>query len=403
MNIIDYLYEGVNKCKRYASEDNGTLIGLPFPYTVPCVEGTFQEMYYWDTYFTNKGLIAIGDVDQAKNNVENMFYLVKKYGFMPNGNRVKYLKNSQPPFLSHMVFDIYNVTEDKVWLSQAYDVLKIEYDFWMSKRITNTGLNRYLGNEMPEGHDYTESARYLCNRIGFVPDLDDVELTKGCFAGCESGWDMNPRTSYKTHKYVTIDLNSLLYAMESHMSFFALELDKIKESNTWKQAAKKRADLCKKYLIDDGIYYDYEFEKCTNQKFASVANFYPLYCNLASIEEAKTAKGLLTKLETEFGVLTCEKNEIIGTYQWDYPNGWAPMQLIVIEGLINYGYKDDAKRIASKFIKMVDDVYNNTGHLWEKYNVLDGTIDVKNEYEMPTMMGWTFGVYIYLKKILENI
>ena len=80
----------------------------------------------------------------------------------------------------------------------------LEYDFWMSKRITNTGLNRYLGTEMPEGHDYTESARYLCNRIGFVPDLDDVELTKGCFAGCESGWDMNPRTSYGCKKIFRI-------------------------------------------------------------------------------------------------------------------------------------------------------------------------------------------------------
>ena len=30
-----------------------------------------------------------------------------------------------------------------VWLSAAYDVLKIEYNFWMSKRITPIGLNCY--------------------------------------------------------------------------------------------------------------------------------------------------------------------------------------------------------------------------------------------------------------------
>ncbi len=33
------------------------LIPLPYPFTTPCTEGTFQELYYWDTYFTHKCLL----------------------------------------------------------------------------------------------------------------------------------------------------------------------------------------------------------------------------------------------------------------------------------------------------------------------------------------------------------
>jgi hypothetical protein len=28
-------------------------------------------------------------------------------------------------------------------------------------------------------------------------------------------------------------------------------------------------------------------------------------------------------------------------------------------------------------------------------------VNVRDEYEMPTMLGWTFGVYAWFKKMLE--
>ena len=102
----EFILDNWDKVIRENKEDKDTLIGLPYPYTVPCISGMFQEMYYWDTYFTNVGLILSGRIDQAKNNVDNMSYLISRYGFMPNGNRTRYLNNSQPPFLSMMVMEI---------------------------------------------------------------------------------------------------------------------------------------------------------------------------------------------------------------------------------------------------------------------------------------------------------
>ena len=114
MNVKEYIESNWENTTRFFTENNDTLIGLPYPYTVPCCEGAFQEMYYWDVYFTNIGLIKSGRLLQAKNNVDNMCYLINKYGFMPNGNMTIYLNRSQPPFLFLMVKDVYDFFRDKL-------------------------------------------------------------------------------------------------------------------------------------------------------------------------------------------------------------------------------------------------------------------------------------------------
>ena len=81
--LKNFIIDNWTRTVRTNQDDVGGLIGLPFPYTVPCISGTFQEMHYWDTYFTNIGLILSGEVKQAVNNVENVAYLIEKYGKMP--------------------------------------------------------------------------------------------------------------------------------------------------------------------------------------------------------------------------------------------------------------------------------------------------------------------------------
>ena len=82
MNTTNYIKQKLPITLRENREDCDTLIGLPYPYTVPCADGMFNELYYWDTYFANKALFAFGNVDQAKNNVLNILYLIyDKTGF----------------------------------------------------------------------------------------------------------------------------------------------------------------------------------------------------------------------------------------------------------------------------------------------------------------------------------
>ena len=46
--------------------------------------------------------------------------------------------------------------------------------------------------------------------------------------------------------------------------------------------------------------------------------------------------------------------------------------------------------------------FDITGSLWEKYNVENGTIEVKDEYEMPEMMGWTAGTFVLAANYLRH-
>ncbi|MBQ5890368.1 MAG: alpha,alpha-trehalase, partial [Clostridia bacterium] len=246
-------------------------------------------------------------------------------------------------------------------------------------------------------------ANEYVNRIAYKPEgYTDSEIAREYLAICESGWDANPRFEYETYNNAAVDLNSLLYAFESNMAYFADELDN-GESEAWtKLAADRKATMIKYLENKDGLLVDYNFEKKKQSEIFSVASIYPLFVGLADEKHAKAVVDNLNRLEREYGLLTCEENDVEGTFQWDAPNGWACLQYIAIIGLDNYGYKEEARRVAEKYVLLVEKVFKETDNLWEKYNVVEGNVNVKGEYEMPPMMGWSAGTYLaaldYLNK-----
>ena len=397
MNVKEFIDVNWDKCIKTNMQSDGTLIGLPYPYTVPAV-GYFDELYYWDTYFTNIGLIADGRAMQAKNNVDNMLYLISKYGYMPNGNRTYYLDHSQPPFLSAMVRDVYEYFKDKVWLLSAYELLKTEHKFWTTKRGTSIGLSRYCGEF--DKKDAESIAKRFCDRIGVHINASMEDIAIHAYSTYESGWDATPRWGYEIYNYVPVDLNSLLYLLEKNMEYFSIEL-KNDEHRDWSSLANKRRTLMINYMENnEKIMLDYNYITEKKSNIFSAASFYPLFAGLADEKQAKAIVDNLYRIEEKYGVLACEKNDCQGVYQWGYPNGWACLQYIAIEGLSRYGYAKEAKRIAEKYIQLVDKVFEETGNLWEKYNVVEGNINVANEYKMPAMMGWSAGVYLAVQKYL---
>lgn len=398
--VEEYIEKHWDECIKENRNDEGNLIGLPYPYIVPAV-GHFDEMYYWDTYFTNKGLIISGLTMQAKHNVDNMLYMVDKYGFMPNGNRTFYLNRSQPPFLSQMVRDVYDVYGDTCWLKLAYHILEKEYDFWMSKRRHENGLNVY-GGEVAED-EIDEVVDSFARRIKSTPEGKKADVVKHVILSCESGWDMNPRWGITGYDYAMVDLNSLMYMHENNMEYFAKELG-LKEAEIWGKRKRDRQSLMTELMQEEnGVLLDYNVKEDKFSPVFSAASYYPLFVGMANKEQARAAVDNLDRIEEEYGIVACEKNNDKGVYQWDYPNGWACLQYIVMAGLDNYGYKDDAKRIAEKYVNLVDKVFEQTGNLWEKYNVIKGNIEVQDEYKMPAMMGWSAGIYLAAKKYLEEV
>lgn len=219
-----YIARNWSSTVRYATEDQGTLIGLPRPFSTPSTSGVFQELYYWDTYFINVGLLASGQTKQAENNIENMFYLIDRFGWMPNGNQTFYLCRSQPPSLSQMVRELFAHTQDQAWLrAGAYPALQQEYWFWHTHRTLDNGLSRY-GGEDPDDTTLRELGRSLCKRFGLASPESPERLYpygRAMLALAESGWDCTSRFGTEAQLYAPVDLNALLYRMERNMEWFA--------------------------------------------------------------------------------------------------------------------------------------------------------------------------------------
>ena len=49
----------------------------------------------------------------VKGILENLLFLVKKYGFIPNGGRIYYTERSQPPFITLMTEEYIKATGKK--------------------------------------------------------------------------------------------------------------------------------------------------------------------------------------------------------------------------------------------------------------------------------------------------
>ena len=279
-----------------------------------------------------------------------------------------------------------------------------EYVFYTSSRGSDIGLSRYDAVMPISDEQKHRAVDILVDRLGYTPDVSFDDLARGLYAVGESGWDINPRMTYHAYDFAVTDLNSLIYSIEDNMEFFATEFEDFVSAEKWRGLKEKRAALLRQYLkADDGIFYDYDLVKKERTSLFSAACYYPLYFGIASADEAAAAVKKLPLLETEWGIVTSVKcDEIKGTFQWGYPNGWPPMQQIVVGGLIRYGYFDDAKRIASKFLSLVEKCFAQTGHLWEKYDVVLGSADALAEYETPAMLGWTYGTYRVFSSLLHE-
>ena len=417
-------------------KNHTTRIRLPRPYVVP--GGRFNEMYYWDSYFTLLGLEVSGNDTLIEDMVYNYAYLIDKYGFIPNGTRSYFMTRSQPPFWFLMInlylrnkyhHDILNETPQEApsstnfinELSALLQNLEKEHTFWMrgkhsltkQKRTKNhlirlgpnNILNRYYDQgTTPRPESYTEDIH-----LSGSSEQKPAVLYKNTRAACESGWDFSSRwmvdgrnlETINTLSIIPVDLNALLFGMEAMIAKSYRILRKPQAATRWKQKAAQRKKLVNEYLWNEqeGYYYDYNYEKQAHTANTTLAGVFPLFLEMASQQQAeKVARKLNRSFLKDGGMVTTLTNT---NQQWDYPNGWPPLQWITFVGLTNYGYDDLAMEAARRWLNLNKQVFRKTGKMMEKYNVVDTTLmSGGGEYPTQDGFGWTNGVYL---KMLEEL
>ena len=391
MLVEQFIKDHIDQTVRQGKNNDPDRISLPFPYTVPSISEAFQEMYYWDTYFTNKGLLLLGKTELAINNVENLAWLARQYGFIPNGTHVQLLNRSQPPVFVLAVADVWQfLSEEKK--SEFVEALKKEYSFWDKRRKTELGLNRYDCETTEE--EYLAFAHMYERRVGIVTEHSAIR-GRDIMAEAESGWDFSPRFPLGCTNYCPVDLNSLLYALE----LFLAEKDNIEESRCgWREKAEKRKEQMRLLLDENGVYSDYGLVDGKPSGIYSCAGFFPYFLGLS--QDKAGYEKLLSVLERDFGVISCVSEE--KRFQWAAPNGWAPLFYVCVMAGERLGLRNSAVRVAKKFVDMLDRGFAKTGKLYEKYDVETGEIGLGGEYGTPEMLGWTAGVYLALKEYIND-
>jgi alpha,alpha-trehalase len=402
------------------------LLYLPHPYVVP--GGRFNEMYGWDSYFIQVGLLRDGEIELAKNMIDNFLYQVENYGKVLNANRTYYLTRSQPPFLTEMILGVYRKTRDLNWLKGTVPAIEKYYRFWASEpHLTEqTRLSRYYDfgeGPAPEviSDERDKQGRTHYDRVKEyyrTHEVKDYDLSqyydkakdqltdlfyKGDRSMRESGFDPSNRFgqfNIDIIHYNPVCLNSLLCEMEKETAEILTLVGRAREAAAWRQKAEERGRKINRLMWDerDGLYYDYNFVEKSVRRYPFVTTFYPLWAGIADPKQAARVVANLHLFERAGGLQTSTN---VSGNQWDSPFGWAPMQLIAIKGLRRYGYAKEADRITVNFLSMVlkDFIEHNT--IVEKYDVERRTSQlgagIKFGYEANVIgFGWTNAAFVEL-------
>jgi neutral trehalase len=354
------------------------------PAAVPSL-GIFKTQFNWDTLFMSKGMQLQGQQTVVDGMTDNLLYLLKSTGRVPNAARSVYLNKSQPPILPALVRMSTPVRESEQgsafterWLGEAYDIMGKDYnDFWNKPGEGERGVDQIDGQK-------TRLSRWGGPNHKFAMD--------------ESGLDTTSRYYGKTLDLVPPDLQGFLFRYANDMSEIATQLgDKAKdrgdiqgaqkftmESARWKaEANQRKADTIKFcWDDDDGMFRDYRFQgedqgiqKGEDSLSAAMA---PLWVGMLDPSVPKEKQMIersldkLSRFEKDHGVASTAEDYGHPEMQWNGPSGWAPHHMIAVEAAAKYGRYEEASRITGKWLDTISRVHSRDGIILERYDVTKG-------------------------------
>jgi len=421
LSVKDHINKLWSVLKREKDDyiEGSSLIPLPYPYIVP--GGRFNEIYYWDSYFTMLGLRVSGHSDIIENMIDNFTYQIDLFGHIPNGNRSYFISRSQPPFFALMIELLAEIKGPSVY-EKYLDALVKEHSYWMrnsqslddnnnsSDRIALTErgylLNRYWDDiNTPRDEMYPDDVE-----LSKTSSHDEKVLYRHLRSACESGWDFSARWfsdpmdlgTIEAGNILPVDLNCLLFQLEKTISK-AYDIQKnTASSQLYDSMASNRNEAILNTFWNEreGTFFDYNFVDQKQTSVYSLAGVFPLFFNLV---DQKKADQIADVIESKFlrpgGLVS---TPIQSGQQWDAPNGWAPLQYVAIKGLINYGHKKLARDISQRWLTLNESVFKKTGKMMEKYNVEDLSLDAGGgEYPVQDGFGWSNGVYLALQQLIK--
>ncbi|PWN25540.1 putative neutral trehalase [Jaminaea rosea] len=357
--------------------------------------------------------------------------------------------------------------ENKAWLKRAIQAAIKEYHtVWacQPRRDPKTGLSRYRpeGRGVPpetEASHFTHVLRPYAEKHGLSvneftrkynygevlePELDEYFMHDRAVR--ESGHDTTYRLEKRCANMATVDLNALLYKYEVDIATAIRELfdDELmledefellgplppslapqgqpakpsfstkapQTSREWFARAAYRKQQVDKYCWNEGmgLYYDYDTVKEEQSVYESVTCYWAMWAGMSSESQAsklvhqslkrfEVQGGLIPGTEDSRGKITLDRPN----RQWDYPFAWPPHQMLAWVGLERYGYLEEARRLAYRWLYLMTSAFSNfNGVVPEKFDAVKlshmvaaeyGNQGIDFKYKNSNGFGWTNASY----------
>jgi len=396
--------------KTSAGARGSSLLRTPYPFLIPA--GRFREAYYWDTAFGIDGLIATGRLELARMQADNFLELIRRFGFVPNGNRDYYLSRSQPPLSSHLVRAVVAASDAEIraagdagraaalrdWVRErAVPLLASEFvDFWSDPQTrfdAASGLHRHwdaLDVKRPERYSEDDEA-------ALGKTLRDVR------AMAESGLDFTilytgPSGRNEISMFAPVMLNALLAQFAADVAWLAQFAGMAEPQRRFAQLAAARRASIDRHLWDEdaGLYRSLHLQTRRPSSGIGFTAFAPLFTGIATQRQAERVLHATQALLRRGGI--AGSSHFDSPHQWDGDNGWAPAQVMAVRGLQRYGFDAAAHDIARRWIDALAAVFATHGGFFERINVTTLDLPGRKAHQYPVQEGflWTNSSFAWM-------
>lgn len=377
----------------------------------------FNGMWAWDSW-KQAAAVAGFAPELAKDNIRAIFDYQKDDGMVIdaifyNKNGYNYPgdmggnwneRNSKPPLAAWAVWKVYESSKNEDFLEEMYPKLVKYHDWWyISRDNDKNGIAEY-GASIDSLNDGTEEIIQAAawesgmdNAVRFDMDYGVMVLENNDVNGDIIGYSINQES---------VDLNSYLYAEKKFLAKIAKLLNRSDDMIRYEEESIYVRDFIQKNMFDNetGFYYDIDLhsKKPLVERGKGIEGLIPLWAGAASEEQAEIVKNAAVNEEkfnttVPFPTASKDNNRYNPEKYWRGPV-WLDQAYFAIEGLKNYGYKEEGNSLAEKIVNNAKGIMVDGEVIRENYNPESG------QGLHCTNFSWSAGmVYLLCREYLGDM
>lgn len=293
----------------------------------------------------------------------------------------KDMSTTSAPFFSWINWEVYKVSKDKKFLSEAYNSGKKCIKWLIANRdLDKDGLYEWGPYGIIENvRDWYNAVFQVSKERHLDIDKEDISDELEC-----------------------VDLTFMMIKEFRSLSEIANELGLKNESFEWKNKADATSKLVNEKMWDDSSKFYYSIDK-RNHSFKyltrdlrrmEIIGFLALWSEAAPKDRAEELVKHLTdrkKFWRKYGVPTLAADDPFYTPYVDYCCKWnGPVWLLwnymVLHGLKKYGYTKIANELADKMMLAVTTQLKKNHNYWESYSADNEVLNSPPNYIWDTIM-----------------